>query len=168
MTMLDRMRRHKNWSNGAWPSWWWRSCCSTSPTSFAAAAWVPAPRRRQPRRGRLGGRPGHHGRPVPPDYNQQMQAYRAAYGGSIDERLLKQMGIDRRILQQLIDEEAGLAEAAASASRPATRRCGRASSRFPAFQENGQFIGDARYRQLLQMPTRRCRRRSSKRKSAAA
>ena len=40
-----------------------------------------------------------------------MQAYRRAYGANIDERLLKQLGIDRRIVQQLIDEEAALAEA---------------------------------------------------------
>ena len=44
-------------------------------------------------------------------YQQQMQAYRRSYGGNIDEQLLKQLGIDQRILQQMIDEEAALAEA---------------------------------------------------------
>ena len=44
-------------------------------------------------------------------YIQQMQAYRQAYGGNMDERLLKQLGIDQRILEGLIEEEAALAEA---------------------------------------------------------
>ena len=43
--------------------------------------------------------------------------------------------------------------AAPRASRPATPRCASASSSLPAFQENGQFIGDQRYRQLLRMQT---------------
>ena len=37
------------------------------------------------------------------------------------------------------------------ASRPATRKSSPASSSLPAFQENGQFIGETRYRQVLNM-----------------
>ena len=86
-----------------------------------------------------------------------MQAYRRAYGGNIDERLLKQMGIDRRILQQLIDEEAALAEARRLGITTSDEEVRARILALPAFQENGQFIGDARYRQLLQMsdPPRR-------------
>ena len=90
-------------------------------------------------------------------YQQQMQAYRRAYGGNIDERLLKQMGIDRRILQQLIDEQASLAEAKRLGITTSDEEVRARILSMPALQENGQFIGDQRYRQLLQMadPPRR-------------
>ena len=90
-------------------------------------------------------------------YQQQIQAYRRAYGGNIDDRLLKQMGIDRRILQQLIDEEAALAEAHRLGIATSDEEVRARILALPAFQENGQFIGDTRYRQLLQMsdPPRR-------------
>ena len=98
-----------------------------------------------------------------------MQAYRRAYGGSIDERLLKQMGIDRRILQQLIDEEAGLAEARRLGITTSDEEVRARILALPAFQENGQFIGDERYRQLLQMAEpATARRPSSRRKCGAA
>ncbi|HEX7281254.1 MAG TPA: SurA N-terminal domain-containing protein, partial [Vicinamibacterales bacterium] len=44
-------------------------------------------------------------------YNAQVQAYRNAYGGQLNDQLLKQLGIDRQILNQLVDEEAMVAEA---------------------------------------------------------
>ena len=44
-------------------------------------------------------------------YQQQMQQYRQSYGANVDDRLLKQLGIDQRIVQQMIQEEASLAEA---------------------------------------------------------
>src|SRR5262245_20469600 len=44
-------------------------------------------------------------------YQRQMQQYRAAYGASMDERLLKQLGIDQRIVQQLVEEQLAVAEA---------------------------------------------------------
>ena len=83
-------------------------------------------------------------------YNRQMQAYRNAYGGNMDERLLKQLGIDQRILQGLIEEEAALAEAEARDRASDQEVVARIQS-LPAFQENGQFIGETRYRQLLNM-----------------
>ena len=76
------------------------------------------------------------------NYQQQMQAYRRAYGGNIDDRMLKQMGIDRRILQQLIDEEAGLAEARRLGITTSDEEVRARILALPAFQENGQFIGD--------------------------
>jgi len=84
-------------------------------------------------------------------YQQQMQAYRQSYGANVDERLLKQLGIDQRIVQQLVQEQASLAEARRlhiSASDAEVRE--RILS-LPAFQENGGFIGDDRYRELLRM-----------------
>src|SRR5215471_4489291 len=44
-------------------------------------------------------------------YTAQLQAYRSAYGGQMSDQLLKQLGIDQQILQQMVDERAALAEA---------------------------------------------------------
>ena len=44
-------------------------------------------------------------------YEAQLQAYRTAYGANMSEQLLKQLGIDQQILQQMVDEMAALAEA---------------------------------------------------------
>src|SRR3984893_18514839 len=44
-------------------------------------------------------------------YQAQLQAYRNAYGASVSEQLLKQLGIDQQILQQLVDQQPALAEA---------------------------------------------------------
>jgi peptidyl-prolyl cis-trans isomerase D len=84
-------------------------------------------------------------------YQQQMQAYRQAYGANMDERLLKQLGMDQRIVQQMIDEEAALSEADRLGITASDAEVQQRILSLPAFQENGQFIGDARYRQLLNM-----------------
>ena len=80
-----------------------------------------------------------------------MQAYRQAYGGNMDERLLKQLGIDQRILQGLIEEEAALAEAEQLGIKASDQEVVARIQSLPAFQENGQFIGETRYRQVLNM-----------------
>jgi peptidyl-prolyl cis-trans isomerase D len=84
-------------------------------------------------------------------YTQQMQAYRNAYGTNMDERLLKQLGIDRRIVQQMIEEEAALAEARRLGITATDDEVRTRILALPAFQENGRFIGEARYRQLLEI-----------------
>jgi peptidyl-prolyl cis-trans isomerase D len=84
-------------------------------------------------------------------YQRQMQQYRAAYGASMDERLLKQLGIDQRIVQQLIEEEAALAEAKKQGLGASDEEVRQRILAIPAFQENGQFVGYDRYRQMLQM-----------------
>src|SRR4029079_4097766 len=86
-------------------------------------------------------------------YNQQMRAYRQSYGANVDERLLKQLGIDQRIVQQMIEEEAALIEASRVGIDASDAEVRERILALPAFQENGQFIGDQRYRQLLQMQT---------------
>jgi peptidyl-prolyl cis-trans isomerase D len=84
-------------------------------------------------------------------YMQQMQAYRNQFGGNMDERLLKQLGIDQRIVQQMIEEEASLAEAKRLGISASNQEVQQRITSFPAFQENGVFVGEARYRQVLQM-----------------
>jgi peptidyl-prolyl cis-trans isomerase D len=84
-------------------------------------------------------------------YQQQMQAYRSAYGGNVDERMLKQLGIDRRIIQQMIEEETALAEAARLHITATNEEVRERIASMPGLQENGHFIGEERYRQMLQM-----------------
>src|SRR6476646_3782103 len=41
-------------------------------------------------------------------YQAQLQAYRSAYGGNMSEQLLKQLGVEQQILQNMVDERAAL------------------------------------------------------------
>lgn len=82
-------------------------------------------------------------------YNTQMQAYRGAYGAAFNEQVLRQLGIDRQVLQQLIDERAALAEAERLGLTVTDAEVRERILRYPAFQENGGFVGEARYRQFL-------------------
>ena len=84
-------------------------------------------------------------------YQNQLQAYRQAYGNNMNDRLLKQLGIDRQILQQLVDERAASAEAERLDIRVSDDEVRQAILSFPAFQQNGAFIGEERYQQLLRM-----------------
>src|SRR5438876_1801404 len=84
-------------------------------------------------------------------YQAQLQAYRAAYGANMSEQLLKQLGIEQQILQQLVEERAALAEADRLGIQVSDEEVRRRILSMPAFQENGQFIGEPRYQQLLRM-----------------
>ena len=144
MTMLDRMRRHRGWLKWS---------LGLVVLSFIV---LYLPNRQ------LDGQPAGarevvasvDGREITVDrfrrvYLQQMQAYRNAYGGNMDERLLKQLGIDQRILQGLIEEEAALAEADKLGIKASDQEVVARIQSLPAFQENGRFVGEARYRQVL-------------------
>jgi peptidyl-prolyl cis-trans isomerase D len=82
-------------------------------------------------------------------YQAQLQAYRAAYGANMSEQLLKQLGVEQQILQQLVEERAALAEADRLDIGVSEEEVRRRILAMPAFQENGQFIGETRYRALL-------------------
>src|SRR4029078_11975639 len=82
-------------------------------------------------------------------YDAQLQAYRHAYGGNVSEQLLKQLGIDQQILQQLVDQQAALAEADRLGIKASDEEVRQRVFTAPAFQENGAFIGEQRYQQLL-------------------
>lgn len=82
-------------------------------------------------------------------YNLQLQQYRNAYGGQISEQMLRQLGIDQQILQSLVDEQAMVAEARRQKFTVSDAEVRQRILSLPAFMENGQFIGEARYRQLL-------------------
>jgi len=84
-------------------------------------------------------------------YQAQLQAYRSAYGNNMSEQLLKQLGVDQQILQQMVDERAALAEADRLGIDVSDEEVRQRIFSMPAFQENGGFIGEARYQQLLRM-----------------
>src|SRR5471030_3175835 len=84
-------------------------------------------------------------------YQAQLQAYRSAYGGNMSDQLLKQLGIEQQILQQMVDERAALAEAERLGIAVSDEEVRQRIFATPAFQENGAFIGEARYQQLLRM-----------------
>jgi peptidyl-prolyl cis-trans isomerase D len=148
MTMLDRMRRHKNWLK------WSLALVVLAFIVFYIPEFLG--RGNQPGSGSSDSVAVVAGQPVTvaefrKAYNQQLQAYRGAYGGAMNEQLLRQLGIDRQILQQLIDERAAVAEAERLGLTATDAEVGERILRIPAFQENGQFIGETRYRQILQM-----------------
>ena len=82
-------------------------------------------------------------------YSAQMQQYRSAYGGQISEQMLRQLGIDQQILQALVDEQAMVAEARRQSFTVSDVEVRQRILSLPAFMENGTFIGETRYRQLL-------------------
>jgi peptidyl-prolyl cis-trans isomerase D len=144
--MLDRMRRHKGWLKWSLfivvvafiflyiPSFMGQSGMPANPNDVVATVdgrEITVARFRRA-------------------YLRQMQAYRNQFGGQMDERLLKQLGIDQRIVQQMIEEEASLAEAKRLGISASDQEVRERILSMPDFQENGRFIGDTRYRQLLQ------------------
>ena len=83
-------------------------------------------------------------------YLRQLQAYRLQAGEEISEDLLRQLGIDRQILQQLVNEYYQLTEAERVGLQVADAEVRQWIVTLPTFQEDGQFIGEQRYLELLQ------------------
>src|SRR5258705_5518900 len=69
----------------------------------------------------------------------------------MNDELLKQLGIEQQILQQMVDERAALAEADRLGIDVSDEEVRQRIFAMPAFQENGGFIGQQRYQQLLRM-----------------
>ncbi len=84
-------------------------------------------------------------------YRRQVQSYQVQSGGEITADLLRSMGIDRQLLQQMIDEYAALQEAARLGVTVSDAEVREAIVSLPAFQQDGEFIGEAAYLQLLRM-----------------
>jgi len=84
-------------------------------------------------------------------YQAQLQAYRSAYGANMNDQMLKQLGIDQQILQQMVDERAAVAEADRLGIKVSDEEVRQRIFAMPAFQDNGGFIGEVRYQQLLRM-----------------
>ncbi len=147
MTMLDRMRRHKNWlkwSLGlvclAFVIFYIPDFLRTSGADAAAGDTIATVQGHDITTGEFRR-----------TYQAQLQAYRTAYGGNMSDQLLKQLGIDQQILQQMVDERAALAEADRLGIGARDEEVRQRIISIPAFQENGAFIGEQRYQQLLRM-----------------
>ncbi|MEO8070092.1 MAG: peptidylprolyl isomerase [Acidobacteriota bacterium] len=143
MTMLDRMRRHR-----AWLKW---------SLGFVVATfillYVP-----QFLRQNTGAAPSDviatvGGRKITADtyqrvYTQQVAQLRSTYG-DVNDQMLKQLGIGQRLVEQLVNQEAQLAEADRLGITVSDGELKERLVRLPMFQQNGQFIGEPVYRQFL-------------------
>ncbi len=146
MTMLDRMRRHKGWLK------WSLALVVLTFVVFYIPDFLTTSTGAAPSEvlADVDGEPITVGQ-FTRRYNAQVAAYRNAYGGQMNDALLKQLGIDRQILQQLVDEEAMVAESRKQGITVSDIEIRERILALPGFQENGRFIGEQRYRSLLQM-----------------
>ncbi len=144
MTMLDRMRRHRNWLKWslalvclAFVIFYIPDLVGVGPTALVSdsVAIVEGEEIRADEFRRT--------------YQAQLAAYRQAYGGNMSESLLKQLGVDQQILQQMVDERAALAEAERLGLSVSDEEVAQRIFAIPAFQSNGAFIGTAAYQQVL-------------------
>ena len=145
MTMLDRMRRHKGWLK-----WSLAIVILAFVILYIPSFLEPGTAGNRDVVASVEGREITVGR-FRQVYQRQMQAYRAQFGGNVDEKMLKQLGIDQRIVQQMIEEETALAEASRLGISGTDEEVRARIATMPGLLENGQFIGEQRYRQMLEM-----------------
>src|SRR5438874_3417911 len=145
MTMLDRMRRHKNWLK------WSLGLVCLAFVIFYIPDFLRGSGADAASSDTIAMVQGHEIRAdeFRRAYQVQLQAYRSAYGGNMSEQLLKQLGIENQILQQLVDERAALSEAERLGIQVTDEEVRQRILTLPAFQENGAFIGEQRYQLLL-------------------
>ena len=147
MTMLDRMRRHQGWLK------WSLGLVVLTFVFFYVPDFLSPPAGAGATSDAVA---TVQGRPITVSdftraYNAQMAQFRNAYGGNMSPAMLRQLGMDRQVLQQMIDQEAVLAEATRLGISATDAEVRERIVSIPAFQENGQFIGEQRYRQLLRL-----------------
>ena len=147
MTMLDRMRRHKGWLK-------WSLAVVVLAFVFLIPGVGLGPSTDTGLPASVLARVGEHEITVAEFrriYQQQIQEYRLQAGGELSDEVLRQLGIDRQLLQQLIDEYTALSVAEQLGIEATDAEVRQLILSNPALQENGQFIGEERYRQLLQL-----------------
>ena len=149
MTMLDRMRRHKGWLKWSlalvvvafialyFPDFMRQETDAAAPNDVVASVGGQSITVGEFRRAYLG----------------QLAVYQRAYGGNVNEQLLRQMGIDQQILQQLIDERAAAQEARKLGLTVTDAEVAQRIRTMPAFQQNGQFVGFQTYAMVLRSQT---------------
>src|SRR5713101_4001558 len=145
MTMLDRMRRHRDWLK------WSLGLVCVAFVLFYIPDFLRGSGADAASGDTIANVEGHEitAGEFRRTYQTQLQAYRSAYGANMSEQLLKQLGIDQQILQQMVDERAALAEADRLGIQASDEEVAQRIYAIPAFQENGSFIGTQRYQQLL-------------------
>jgi peptidyl-prolyl cis-trans isomerase D len=147
MTMLDRMRRHRNWLKWSLglvvlafvvfyiPDFLQQDTATVGASAREVIAEVD-------------GRPLTAGE-FQQRYVAQVQAYRTQFGGSMNDQLLRQLNVDQQILTQMIDEEVAVVEAERQGIEVSDDELAQQIFSIPGLQENGRFIGEARYEALL-------------------
>ena len=152
MTMLDRMRRHKSWLKWSLglvvlafvifyiPDFLQQQPATVGATSREIIADV-------------GGHPLTVG-DFQARYRSQVQSYRTQFGGNVDESLLRQLGIEQQVIRQMVEEQVAAIEAERLGIQVSNEELAQQIVSLPVFQdENGGFIGEARYQQILQAQT---------------
>lgn len=148
MTMLDRMRRHRGWLK-----WSLGLVVVTFVLLYVPSFLDPL--------AGTGANPNDaiatvDGRKITVGtfqraYQMQLMQVQQAYGGQLTDDMIRQLGIAQRVVQGLIDEEAMLAEAERLGLEVSDAELRERIINMPGFQQDGVFIGDERYRQVLQM-----------------
>ena len=149
MTMLDRMRRHKGWLK------WSLALVVLTFVVFYIPEFLGPDQSMMTGGDRLA---TIDSRSISVTdfrrrYMAQVQAYRSSYGGNLTEDILQQMQVPQQVLQQMIQEKAELTEAERAGIAVSDAEVRAQILAIPALQENGQFIGEQRYRQLLAQQT---------------
>src|SRR5438067_3801959 len=145
MTMLDRMRRHRDWLK------WSLGLVCVAFVLFYIPDFLRGTGADAASSDTIAKVEGHDitAGEFRRTYQAQLQAYRSAYGANMSDQLLKQLGIEQQILQQMVDERAALAEAERLGVKVSDEEVAQRIYAIPAFQDNGAFIGASRYQQLL-------------------
>jgi peptidyl-prolyl cis-trans isomerase D len=81
-------------------------------------------------------------------YTQQVSQIQQQYG-DMDEKVLRQLGIGERVVQRLVADQAMLSAAERMGIRVGDGELRTRLLQLPVFQQNGQFVGEATYRQML-------------------
>jgi peptidyl-prolyl cis-trans isomerase D len=147
MTLLDRMRRHQSWLKWslalvvlAFVVFYIPDFLQQDATTIGAS----------PRElvAEVDGRPLMAGE-FQQRYVAQVQSYRQQFAGALNAQLLRQLQVDQQILSQMVDEEVAVVEAERQGIRVSDDELAQQIFAIPGLQENGRFIGEARYEQLL-------------------
>src|SRR5512135_2819342 len=73
-------------------------------------------------------------------YGRQRQVYERLYQGKLTDAMLKQMGLEEQVLDQLVSERLVALEAKRLGIKVSDDAVARAISTAPEFQDNGRFI----------------------------
>jgi peptidyl-prolyl cis-trans isomerase D len=145
MTMLDRMRRHRGWLK------WSLALVVLAFVVLYFPEFVGPNQALGPAGDRLATVDSRSVSIVDfrRRYMAQVQAYRTSYGGNLTDEILQQMQVPQQVLQQMIQEKAEISEAERNGITVSDAEVRAQIMAIPGLQENGQFIGEQRYRQLL-------------------
>ena len=141
MTMLDRMRRHRGWLK------WTLALVVLTFVAFYAPL-----RNRQARL--TDAVADINGSPITTAefrrvMNRRLQDFQSSGGASLPPETLRQLGFDRQVLQQLVDQRAMEVEAQRRGLTVTDTEVTQAITHLPIFMQDGQFVGAERYRMTL-------------------